>query len=52
MGVGNLGLGDKNLWNAERFFNEVLIMDVNHQGALIHKKMTKNFLRGKNKMQL
>jgi len=52
MGLGNLGLGDKNLWNAERFFNEVLIMDVNHQGALIHKKMTKNFLRGKNKMQL
>lgn len=32
MGLGNLGLGEKK--KAARFFNEVLSLDINHQGAM------------------
>jgi len=37
IGLGNLGLG--NIERAEELFNQVLNLDVNHQGAAIHKQM-------------
>lgn len=39
MALGHLGLGHSQ--TAEELFDEVLEFDVNHQGALIHKKMVK-----------
>lgn len=39
MGLGYLGLGNSHLRQAEEEFNTVLELDVNHQGAMIHKKM-------------
>lgn len=39
MGLGYLGLGNGNTAKAEEHFNIILGLDVNHQGALIHKKM-------------
>jgi tetratricopeptide (TPR) repeat protein len=41
MALGNLGLGNSYLENAERLFDEVLELDKNHQGAIIHKQMMK-----------
>jgi tetratricopeptide (TPR) repeat protein len=40
--LGNLGL--MNFENAERLFNDVLDLDINHQGAIIHRNMV-NFLK-------
>lgn len=37
--LGNLGLGDDNIGKAEQLFDEVLKLDINHQGAAIHRKM-------------
>jgi tetratricopeptide (TPR) repeat protein len=42
MGLGHLGLRDAE--KAEGLFNEVLQLDINHQGAAIHKKMSKQML--------
>ncbi|MCU7550074.1 DUF5107 domain-containing protein [Chitinophagaceae bacterium LB-8] len=39
MGLGNLGLGNYHTESAEACLNEVLGLDVNHQGAGIHKRM-------------
>jgi tetratricopeptide (TPR) repeat protein len=39
IGLGNLGLGNGHTLLAEKNFNTILKMDVNHQGAIIHKKM-------------
>lgn len=39
MGLGYLGLGNSHVPLAEENFNTILKLDVNHQGALIHKKM-------------
>jgi tetratricopeptide (TPR) repeat protein len=41
MALGNLGFGNGHLEKAERLFNEVLNLDKNHQGAIIHKQMMK-----------
>ncbi len=43
MALGHLGLGNANTEKAEKLFNEVLQLDLNHQGAAIHKQMI-NFL--------
>lgn len=40
-GLGKLGLGNGELEDAEALFDEVLALDVNHQGATIHKRMLK-----------
>ena len=39
MGLGHLGAGNGNMEEAERLFNEVLKLDVNHAGAIVHKNM-------------
>ena len=39
MGLGYLGLGNNSLNLAEENFNSVLKLDINHAGAIIHKKM-------------
>jgi tetratricopeptide (TPR) repeat protein len=39
MGLGHLGLANSNLDRAEACFNEVISLDVNHQGAAVHKQM-------------
>jgi tetratricopeptide (TPR) repeat protein len=39
MALGNMGLGNGNTEKAEQWFNEVLQLDINHQGAAIHKLM-------------
>lgn len=39
IGLGNLGLGNGNREKAKEMFDEILMLDVNHQGALTHKKM-------------
>lgn len=44
VGLGHLGLGNGNAEKAEALFNEVLSLDVNHQGAAIHKQMMKYFV--------
>ena len=41
MALGNLGLGKGYDVKAEKFFDMVLELDKNHQGALIHKGMMK-----------
>ena len=41
MALGNMGLGNGNIERAERLFKEVLELDKNHQGAIIHKQMAK-----------
>lgn len=38
-GLGYLGLGNGHMKKAEAYFNEVLQLDINHQGAAIHKRM-------------
>ena len=43
-GLGHLGLGHEEIEKAATLFNEVLHLDVNHQGAAIHKKMLKGRL--------
>lgn len=42
LGLGHLGLGNKCIKDAIKFFNEVLLLDVNHQGAYIHKQMAES----------
>lgn len=37
--LGNLGLGNGHLGKAEQLFNDVLGLDINHQGAIVHKQM-------------
>jgi len=39
MGLGYLGLGNGEAKAAEKHFTDVLQMDINHQGAMIHKNM-------------
>lgn len=39
MGLGYLGLGNSHTQQAEAEFNTVLQLDINHQGAMIHKRM-------------
>jgi hypothetical protein len=41
MGLGNTGLGNGHMEKAGQLFNEVLRLDCNHQGALLHKQMMK-----------
>lgn len=41
MGLGYLGLSHNS--KALDFFDDVLVQDTNHQGALLHKKLGKNF---------
>lgn len=41
MALGNLGLGNGHIEKAESLFEEVLELDNNHQGAIIHKQMIK-----------
>lgn len=40
-GLGNLGLGDDCAEKAVQLFDEVLRLDRNHQGAIVHKQMMK-----------
>ncbi|HRP57391.1 DUF5107 domain-containing protein [Agriterribacter sp.] len=40
-GLGYLGLGHVHAEKAEKFFNEVLKLDINHSGAIVHKHMLK-----------
>ena len=42
LALGNLGLGNSHFEKAEHLFDEVLALDKNHQGAIIHKQMVKN----------
>jgi len=44
MGLGNLGLGEGFNDIAKKLFDEVLNLDRNHQGALIHRQMLKYLL--------
>lgn len=39
IGLGHLGLANKNLEKADNYFEKVLELDVNHQGAAIHRRM-------------
>ena len=39
MALGYLGLGEKYTEKAKSFFDEILALDKNHQGAMIHQKM-------------
>ena len=39
MGLGYLGMGNSHTVMAEKQFNTVLSLDINHQGAMVHKKM-------------
>ncbi|HSC55255.1 MAG TPA: DUF5107 domain-containing protein [Phnomibacter sp.] len=41
MALGYLGLGNGHVDKAERLFDEVLSLDINHQGAIVHKQMVK-----------
>jgi tetratricopeptide (TPR) repeat protein len=41
MALGNLGLGKEHMLQAEKYFNQILELDKNHQGTLIHKRMIK-----------
>ena len=41
MALGNMGLGNGNIERAERLFKEVLELDKNHQGEIIHKQIAK-----------
>lgn len=43
MGLGYLGLGNNNLDKADSYFEKVLSLDSNHQGADVHRKMVKYF---------
>ena len=45
MALGNLGLGNGHTSQAIAYFDEVLALDINHQGALIHRNMV-DFLYG------
>ena len=44
MGLGYLGLDHEPVNKAQELFDRVLSLDINHQGALIHKQMIKNKL--------
>ena len=39
LALGYMGLGNGHLEKAERLFDEVLQLDINHQGAAVHKQM-------------
>ena len=39
MALGNLGLGNGHTSQAIAYFDKVLTMDINHQGAIIHRNM-------------
>lgn len=39
MGLGCLGIGNGHTEEADKYFDEVLKLDVSHQGAIIHKLM-------------
>lgn len=39
IGLGQLGLGSEDIDKAGGYFEEVLRLDINHQGADVHKKM-------------
>ena len=39
MALGNLGLDKAHAKNAGKYFDRILELDANHQGALIHKRM-------------
>ncbi len=41
IGLGQLGLGSENMDKSGGYFDEVLNLDINHQGADVHKKMLK-----------
>lgn len=41
MGLGNMGLGNGHTVQAEKLFDEVLALDKNHQGAIVHRQMIK-----------
>ncbi|MBC7827089.1 MAG: DUF5107 domain-containing protein [Chitinophagaceae bacterium] len=41
MGLGNMGFGNSHSEQAEKLFDEVLVLDKNHQGAIVHKQMIK-----------
>ena len=41
MGLGYLGLANCNAEKAQKLFDEVLELDANHQGSLVHKQMVK-----------
>lgn len=41
IGLGHLGFDNSNFEKALHFFDEVLHLDINHQGAIIHKQMMK-----------
>jgi tetratricopeptide (TPR) repeat protein len=42
MGLGYMGLGHEFTEKAEELFSQVLSLDNNHQGALVHRRMLKN----------
>ncbi len=42
IGLGNLSLGNEHIEKAKNFFEEVLKLDNNHQGVLIHQRMIKH----------
>ncbi|MEO8962910.1 MAG: tetratricopeptide repeat protein, partial [Ginsengibacter sp.] len=39
MGLGHMGLGQEDLKKAQEYFNQVLKLDINHQGVLTHQSM-------------
>ncbi len=41
MALGNMGLGNGHIKESEQLFDQVLSLDANHQGALVHKQMIK-----------
>ncbi|UFH55874.1 lipopolysaccharide assembly protein LapB [Spirosoma sp. KNUC1025] len=45
MGLGHLGLGNGHTARAIQYFDQILVLDANHQGAARHKKMV-DFLAG------
>jgi tetratricopeptide (TPR) repeat protein len=41
MALGNLGIGNGHVEDANALFRQVLNIDVNHQGALVHRQLVK-----------
>ncbi|MEP7141404.1 MAG: DUF5107 domain-containing protein, partial [Ferruginibacter sp.] len=44
MALGNLGYNNGDIEKAKKLFNDVLALDINHQGAIIHKQMLRYLL--------